>query len=125
VSFYNSFITEHQQWVNISGTKGHLVIPDFVLPYFDSEVAFDVHNPSFVVNGCQFDMERHSRRVGVREFANNHPNAQETHLFRNFAALALGGRPDARWPEYSLKTQRILDACLESARNDGRMIPIG
>ena len=33
-SFYNSFETEHQQWVNISGSKGHLTINDFVLPLF-------------------------------------------------------------------------------------------
>lgn len=123
-SFYNSFVTEHQQWVNISGTKGHLVIPDFVLPFYDSEIAFDVHNPEFVVKGCQFDMERHSRRIAVREFANNHVNAQETKLFRNFAALALGGKTDGRWPEYALKTQRIMDACLESARKDGKVVDI-
>jgi len=122
--FYNSFVTEHQQWVNVSGTKGHLVIPDFVLPFYDSEVAFDVHNPAFEVNGCQFDMERHSRRVGVAEFANNHPDAQETKLFRNFAALALSGKPDNRWADYALKTQRIMDACLESARDDGKMVRI-
>ncbi|MBG87463.1 MAG: oxidoreductase [Verrucomicrobiales bacterium] len=123
-SFYVSFLTEHQQWVHISGTKGNLLISDFVLPYFDSEVAFDVHNAHFDLNGCQFNMERHSRRVAVKEFANNHANAQETNLFRNFASLALSGKPDSHWPDIALKTQILLDACLESARADGKMIEL-
>lgn len=118
-SFYCSFLTEHQQWVNVSGTKGNLMVSDFVLPYFDSEIAFDVHNAHFDITGCRFNMERHSRRVAVREFANNHSNAQETNLFRNFAALVLGGKPDSHWPEIALKTQKVLDACLDSAKNDG------
>jgi predicted dehydrogenase len=123
-SFYVSFITEHQQWVNISGTKGNLLVSDFVLPNYDSEIAFDVHNAHFDVNGCQFNMERHSRRVAVPEYANNHPNAQETLLFRNFATLALAGKPDAHWPEIALKTQTVMDACLESARADGKIIEL-
>lgn len=118
-SFYCSFLTEHQQWVNISGTKGNLQVSDFVLPFYDSEIAFDVHNAHFDLNGCQFNMERHSRRVGVGEYANNHPNAQETKLYRNFATLVLAGEPDQSWPEISLKTQQVLDACLESARKGG------
>jgi len=121
-SFYCSFLTEHQQWVNVSGTKGNLHVSDFVLPFYDSEVAFDVHNAVFDIRGCRFNMERHSRRVAVREFGNNHPSAQETKLFRNFAELALSGRPDDRWPEISLKTQRVLDACLESARQGGAVV---
>ena len=123
-SFYTSFLTEHQQWVNVSGTKGNLQVSDFVLPFYDSEVAFDVNNSHFDINGCQFNMERHSRRVPVKEFANNHPNAQETNLFRNFAKLALSGKPDSHWPEIALKTQKILDACMESARNDGALVEL-
>jgi predicted dehydrogenase len=123
-SFYVSFLTEHQQWVNISGTKGNLTVPDFVLPNYDSEVAFEVNNAHFAAEGCQFNMERHTRRVGVREYANNHPNAQETNLFRNFATLALAGKPDSHWPEIALKTQTVLDACMESARADGKMLDL-
>lgn len=121
-SFYCSFLTEHQQWVNVSGTKGNLQVPDFVLPYYDSEVAFDVHNAHFEIKGCQFNMERHSRRVEVKEFGNNHSTAQETNLFRNFATLVLEGKTDSHWPDIALKTQKVLDACLESARNGGSVV---
>jgi hypothetical protein len=58
----------------------------------------------------------------VEEEANNHPTAQETKLFRKFAELALSGAPDPFWPDISIKTQKILDACLVSARNDGQQI---
>jgi len=117
-SFYNSFLTEHQQWAHVSGTKGQVLVSDFVLPYFGNELFFEVSNPAFRVNGCEFIMERHDRRVATREYSNNHATSQETNLFRTFAQLALGGKPDPFWPEAALKTQRILDACLVSAREN-------
>jgi predicted dehydrogenase len=123
-SFYNSFLTEHQQWANISGSKGNLTISDFVLPYFDSELGFDVSNAVFATDQCKFSMERHVRNVAVSEYATNHPNAQETKLFRTFSALANGGVPDPHWPEASIKTQRVLDACLLSAREGGRLVEL-
>jgi hypothetical protein len=67
-------------------------------------------------------MERNEREYSVEEEANNHPTAQETKLFRKFAELALSGAPDPFWPDISIKTQKILDACLVSARNDGQQI---
>ncbi len=121
-SFYCSFETEHQQWFNISGTKGHIVIDDFVLPYYGPEVSFTIEQSHFEMEKCQFRMERHSRRVAVFEYADSHPTSQETKLFRRFGELALSGEPDSHWPEISLKTQRVLDACLESARQGGSEI---
>lgn len=121
-SFYNSFETEHQQWVNISGTKGHLTLNDFVLPYLGNELSFDVANAAFTQDTCNFTMEKHTRSVATREYSNNHPSAQETNLFRNFSALALSGQPDSHWPDIALKTQRVLDACLASARDGSKLI---
>ena len=118
------FQTEHQQWGHVSGTRGSLQISDFVLPYCGNELDFTVNNPEFVVDNCVFTMEKHSQRIAVREYANNHVSSQETKLFRNFAALALE-KPDDFWPDVALKTQRILDACLESARDGGRMVELG
>ena len=69
-----------------------------------------------------YTMERHERRVGTREHATNHKTAQETQLFREFSRLALGGSLDPHWPEIALKTQRVLDACLASARDGGREV---
>lgn len=121
-SFYCSFEAENQQWVNISGTKGHIQMDDFVLPYHGSEVSFEVEQAHFDVDLCQFHMERHTRRVAVREVSDSHSTSQETKLFRNFADLVLSGKPDLHWPEISLKTQLVLDACLKSAQDGGREI---
>jgi predicted dehydrogenase len=118
-AFYNSFLTENQQWLHVSGTKGHLRVDDFVLPFPGGRLGFVVSNPKFVQDGCKATMEKHETGYAVEEMQANDPNAQETKLFRTFARLALSGSPDPFWPEISLKTQRVLDACLHSARNGG------
>lgn len=123
-SFYCSFLTDHQQWVNVSGTKGYLYLDDFVLPYYGNEVAFDACNAVFDLAGCEFNMERHTRRIAVREYSSGVPNAQETHLFRNFAELALSGQPDPSWGQIALQTQQVLDACLASARSESKPVAL-
>ena len=123
-TFYNSFLTENQQWLHVSGTKGHLRVDDFVLPFPGGNLGFEVSNLKFVQEGCRFTMENHQRSHVVEEEANNSQDAQETKLFRTFAKLALSGSPDGFWPEISLKTQRVLDAGLVSARNSGELIKL-
>lgn len=115
-SFYCSFENENQQWIDISGTGGRIRVNDFVLPYHGPELAFEIEQDHFRVEGCHFHMERHPRRVTTREYSDSHPTAQESKLFRRFGELVLGGRPDPHWPEISLKTQTVLDACLKAAR---------
>ena len=121
-SFYCSFEAEHQQWFNIGGNAGHIAIRDFVLPFHGPEVSFEIEQARFETEVCRFHMERHSRRVAVHEYSDSHPTAQETKLFRRFGELVLGGQPDPHWPDITLKTQLILDACLQSARSGGREI---
>lgn len=116
-TFYNSFRGNHQQWMNISGTKGYVEWKDFVLPYMGNTVSFDIANHDFVGEGCKFTMEKHLRTVSVPEYSNNAETAQETKLFRNFGHLVLSGKLDSHWPEISLKTQQVLDAALSSAQN--------
>jgi hypothetical protein len=70
-------------------------------------------------------MEEHTRRIAVREYSNNAPGSQEANLFATFAALALSGKPDPFWGEIALKTQRVLNACLESGRKDGAFVAVG
>ena len=123
-TFYNSFRTSHQQWVNVSGTAGYLHVNDFVLPYFGNEVAFEVANHNFAVEGCRFNMERYSQRKAVREFSNNNENAQEAKLFRKFADLVISNRRDTFWPDIALKTQQVLDAVLQSARSNGELVQL-
>ncbi len=123
-SFYCSFITNHQQWANISGTKGNLHVRDFVLPNFGAELEFEVSQPFFDINGCDFNMEEHTTRHAVNEFANSEPNAQESLLYRKFGELVLSGTPDPYWGEIALKTQKLVDATLESARKNGDFVEI-
>jgi len=119
-SFYCSSITELQQWVRVSGTKGSLRIPDFVLPNYGSELVFELNRPAYRVKGCDFDMDPGTRRMTVPEHSNSHPSSQETNLFRNFANQILSGSLNDRWPEMALKTQQVMETCLASANADGR-----
>jgi len=123
-SFYCSFITEHQQWVRFCGSKGYLQLDDFVLPYLGGEVNFDIANHAFHVLGCDFNMERHVERRSIREYANSWPNAQETNMIRTFSDAVLNNHADDRWPHWSLITQSVMDACLNSARNGRPAKPI-
>ncbi|MDB4413039.1 Gfo/Idh/MocA family oxidoreductase [Pirellulaceae bacterium] len=116
-NFYSSFITEHQQSCTVAGTQGYMRIDDFVLPFFGNGLHYDVFNSNFVVDRCDFTMERHTSSHSVHEYGNNHANAQETLLFQDFSQLVIDKQLDPSWPEASLKTQKIMDAALESALN--------
>ena len=61
----------------MSGTKGSLHIADFVLPFFGCESSFEVIKPAFDVNGCDFNMQGHRRRLAVNEYSNSFANSQE------------------------------------------------
>ena len=123
-SYYCSFLNENQQWMVVSGTNGWLRLDDFVLPFFGNEIGFDVYNSHFEVNTCDFNMESRVTHHTLNEYSNSAPNSQETNLFRNFSALALSNKPDPKWGEIALKTQRVMDACLESAQKDGATITL-
>jgi predicted dehydrogenase len=122
-ALYCSFQTENQQWANVSGTKGFVHVPDFVLPFFGDEVRFEVTNSVFEVRNCDFDMQRRTRAVVVPEYGSRHPTAQEANLFRTFSALVTTGRLDRRWGEIALATQRVMDACVRSAK-EGRPVAL-
>jgi predicted dehydrogenase len=123
-SFYCSFITETEQWVSVSGTRGYLTMPDFVLPFTGSRIAFQTGNPVFDVRGCDFEMKPHRRRWVVREHSHSHPTAQESQLFRHFAEQVQSGTLNPLWPEMSLKTQQVMQGCRESSRQQGRPIEV-
>jgi predicted dehydrogenase len=124
-SFYCSFLAENQQWANVSGTRGYVHVPDFVLPFFGPEVGFEVNAPFFLARGCEFNMESHPRRFAVREYSNGTPDAQETNMIRHFAGIVTSGKLEPHWSEQALATQQVIDACLRSAHEDGRLVPVG
>jgi predicted dehydrogenase len=124
-SFYNSFVTENQQLASISGTKGNVTLSDFVLPFLGTQTRLTVRNTTFVTEGCRFDMNEGATEIVTGEHSNNAANSPEANMFRNFSSLALTGRIDPHWPEIALKTQIVMDACLQSALQGGREISPG
>jgi predicted dehydrogenase len=110
--FYCSFLAAKQQWANVSGEKGALRMPDFVHP-------FDDHEPAFELNGAE-------QRVKCCDCKGQHSKsracAQDSLMFRNFANAVRSGKLNAEWPIWALKTQQVLDACLESAKTGGRAV---
>jgi hypothetical protein len=108
----------------LSGSRGSLYVRDFVLPHYGSELVFDVSNPVFDIAGCNFNMQSRTRRFVVDEYSNSAEAAQETNMFRVFANLALSGTPDVTWPKTALNTQKVVDACLQSARSEGAIVQL-
>jgi len=108
-SFYCSFKTGNQQWAHVSGTKGNVFVKDFVLPHFGSETSFDIENPEFVVNACDFHMMEHTQRVAVREYAGGFAPSQEVNMFDTFNQIIQTKTIDPHWGEIALATQRVLD----------------
>lgn len=123
-NFYCSFVTHHQQWANISGTKGYIHLNDYVLPYRGDQLAFDISNAEFVVDGCDFYMKNHRQTITTVESGNSTENSMETNMFRNFANLVGSGEPDYHWADISLKTQQVMDACLSAARNEKHTVEL-
>jgi predicted dehydrogenase len=111
--FYCSFLAPLQQWVSVSGQKGWLRMPDFVHP-------FDTYEPAFEVNRAEVrvtDAGGGKVPSGADRTAAGHPMAQDTRMFRNFASQVFSGNLNEDWPMWALKTQQVMDACYQSARN--------
>ncbi|HTI69466.1 MAG TPA: Gfo/Idh/MocA family oxidoreductase [Candidatus Limnocylindria bacterium] len=123
-SFYCSFRAELAQYAIVNGTRGYLHVPDFVLPYSGAQTRFSVVQSDSPTHGCRFDMNENRTETQVEEPSNNAPGSQESNLFRDFSALVLAGKIDHSWAEMALKTQRVANACLESARTDSTPVRI-
>ncbi len=112
-AFHCSFLAVNQQWANISGANGHVRVPDFVLPSSDNEVAWEVSYKPV-------------RKVETGLYLETPTTAlsQEALMFRNFANQIRSGALNEEWPESALKTQQVADACLASARADGKLVEV-
>ncbi len=119
-SFYCSFVSATEQWAGVSDERGYLRVPDFALPFSGDQLGFETENTAFRVRGCDFEMRPLTRHWQVKERSHSGPTAQESRMFRRFGELVLAGKQDPFWPGISLKTQRVMEACGESARAGGR-----
>ena len=111
-SFFCSFLVEMQQWVQISGTKGYLRLPDFVHPHSIHEPTFETNRTITTVKCCDC----------TGPHTDSKTMAQDTNLFRNFASAAQSGKLNEDWPMWALKTQQVMDACLESSKAGGSAV---
>ena len=123
-SFYCSFTAAHAQWSIVSGDKALLQVSDFVLPFSGKQTQYALTRSAFALDVCQANMHAGSEVVTLDEPSNNAPGAQEVNLFQDFSALVLSGQIDASWAQISLLTQRVLDACLLSAREGSRVVSL-
>lgn len=98
--FYCSFLAAYSNWVTVTGTKGHLRVPDFVLPKNSSQGALEI-------NGAHSD-----------DLVVDPSTAQDANMLRAFAAQVFSGKLNESWPEWALKTQIVTNACLESSRTN-------
>lgn len=117
--FFCSFLTESQQWFTASGARGWLHLPDFVHPANTYEPSFQVNHESRVVAappGVIIPEDAAERRD------HGHLIAQDTNMIRNFVNQVRSGTLNPEWPEVALKTQLVLDACLNSARSGGAVM---
>lgn len=104
--FFCSFLTEKQQWIEISGKKGSARIADFVHPQNEHEPAVEVNQREERVRICKC-VGSHDESRAV---------AQDSAMFRNFSDQVRSGKLNEDWPMWALKTQQVTDACFASAQ---------
>jgi predicted dehydrogenase len=112
-SFHCSFLAANQQWAHISGANGSVRVPDFVLPKSEVAIAWEVNDVPLFKHDCNLYLGTDTT-----------PDSQEALMFRNFANQVRSGALNEEWFESALKTQQVTDACLASARTDGRMVAV-
>jgi predicted dehydrogenase len=115
-NFYCSFKTAFQSAVVVSGDKGLLHLDDFVLPVSEQDAAFYVNGFKHPAGGYEVPMFPRTHRYSISESVNGEPAAQEITLFRSFSDQVTSGELNIDWPSMALKTQLVVDMCLDSAR---------
>jgi predicted dehydrogenase len=110
-----SFTAAFQQWATISGTTSQVKVSDFVLPCAGDEVEFSVADMETIGDGLSGKVRLNTRRHAVSEHGESHSTSQDTCMFRNFGVQVRKGTLNPDWPEISLKTQRVVDACYAAA----------
>ena len=123
-SFYCSFNAANAEWAIISGDKALLQVSDFVLPFSGAHTQFSLTRSQFALDRCRADMHGGHHIEAIDEPSSNAPGSQEAGLFHTFSKLVLSGQIDPHWAQISLLTQRVLDACLLSAREGSRSVEL-
>lgn len=104
-AFYCSFVAGYQNWVHVSGEKGSMVIPDFTKPASDHEPSFELNQKEVRVKCCHC---RGGHTAGGRF-------SQQAFMIRNFSNQIRSGKLNADWPRWALRTQEVVDRCLDNS----------
>ncbi|GAA5506737.1 Gfo/Idh/MocA family oxidoreductase [Novipirellula caenicola] len=123
-AFYCSFLTSNQQTAIVSGEKGHLTIDDFVLPFYDSRTHWATHDHQLEIDNCRWNFKRRTSPRSNDEYASGEPVAPEVEMVRRFASYVNENSIQSHYPELTLKTQLILDACRRSAVAGGDWVDV-
>ncbi len=123
-SFYCSFLTMNSQQVIVSGDKGYITLDDFVLPMYSAEAAWKEHRHILEIENCKWNFRRHDSPCSVHEYPGGEPNSQEVKMVRRMGEIVTSGQLDSLYPELTIKTQQILNACRRSAAADGDWIDV-
>lgn len=123
-NFFCSFLVENQQLTAISGERGYVTLDDFVLPFYDAELSWRENRHVLEIDNCRWNMRRHQQRRAVVEYASGELNAQEVKMISAMNRCVLSGNLEPHWPEISLKTQRLMSACRQSADGGGQRVQL-
>lgn len=121
MGFYCSFVAASDQCLIISGTNGLLRMTDFVNP-FRGEPAFETIKVQLHTDGGNTFTRPVVQQFPFTESSDHPATAQESNMFRNFASQVFSGKLNDDWPMWTLKTQQVLDACLQSAQSIGQPV---
>ncbi len=123
-SFFCSFKVENQQTASISGDRGYLSLDDFALPKYGTQAEWKINRNVIEIFNCRWNVCSRQTRYATDEYAAGEANSQEVNMIRAMNHIVLTGQLDPFWPEISLKTQRVLDACRQSADLDGQRVTL-
>lgn len=123
-TFHSSFHHAFRQTLDIVGSWGRIVVNDFVLERSPTETEFTVISKSM-------PSQDHESVTESQDVVKITDCCQEQCMWERFARLIVQGDKDtsiletrAFWSDISLKTQVILDACAQSAAQNGAVIEI-
>eukprot|EP01060_Flectonema_neradi_P017383 TRINITY_DN2427_c0_g1_i1.p1 TRINITY_DN2427_c0_g1~~TRINITY_DN2427_c0_g1_i1.p1 ORF type:complete len:368 (+),score=82.25 TRINITY_DN2427_c0_g1_i1:39-1106(+) len=115
-----------RQYFEISGSEGMLRVDDFVNPPAMSPSSFI--GPSTAKPESFWLMTDSSgvwvTNAGQQSVVPDVKDVHEVEMFRNFVESVKSKTPNERWKTSCIKTQIVIDALLQSVREDGAYVPI-
>ena len=115
LSFHCSFCHPFRQWIEVVGTGKTLALNDFVLAKAPSSCEFTVeHNAGLIDYDCLVST--------TTETVTTVDCCQELEMIKKFSDIVISKKVEPFWPEVSLTTQKVMDAAMSSAAQDGSVV---